>query len=192
MKTVVLSLSKEGYDILENYPKSYMTIENLFAQSTIISQSQVPVTMPHNQFRKSSRLPLLITFLVPVVSISCTGNDKVQTEVQESANNPMPSNKLQVQNPTGLTRASENGQQMRVFIDPETGEMRPPTPEEAKALDKSVPQRPLKTADELQPIKYPDGTMSIQLDERQIRHTTIKICEDGTLSTSCQTFEKSE
>jgi hypothetical protein len=59
--------------------------------------------------------------------------------VQEPAITKERPGKLQEQNPTGLTRASTYNQQMRAYIDP-TGELRALTAEEAKTLDKSVPQ----------------------------------------------------
>lgn len=120
-------------------------------------------------------------------------DESAQEAAEENSNSRPVSGNAQNLTDAGRTAPSAaSTQQMRIFMDPETGEMRSPTHQESKALNKSIPQHQLEKAGEPQPVVHLDGTISIQLDERHIKHTIVKVCKDGSLSTNCPSIEKSE
>ena len=96
---------------------------------------------------------------------------------------------------SGQPPASEG---LRVFIDPNTGKFREPTPEEAQAL---TPQRAPQTGDvrmgplapeaaPLQEIVGPGGAVGVVLDERFMVNSVVRKNPDGSLSYDCITGDK--
>src|SRR6266511_215514 len=51
----------------------------------------------------------------------------------------------------------------RAFIDPQTGQLRPPTPEEAQALSRAARAEFAQPAESLQAVVHPDGMVSVDL-----------------------------
>ncbi len=120
-------------------------------------------------------------------------NDNVNSVAVERSDKQVVSENLQAQEPAKpIVPSHESDTQMRVFIDPQTGEMRAPTREEVKTLGKPLTQRELRTTAEPEKVVHPDGTISIRMDKSQMKYKTIKVCEDGTLSANCQSLEKND
>jgi hypothetical protein len=84
---------------------------------------------------------------------------------------------------------------LRVFIDPNTGKFREPTPEEAQAL---TPRRAPQPGDmrlgpeaaPLQEIVGPGGAVGVVVDERFMVNSTVRKNPDGSLSYECITGDK--
>jgi hypothetical protein len=134
---------------------------------------------------------LLTTFIASFACVNCNMDESTQKAGEEKSNSRSMSEHAQALTDTGRTSPSdENTKQMRVFIDPETGEMRSPTHQESEALNKSIPQRQPGKTSEPQPIVHPDGSVSIQLDESHIKNTIVEVCKDGSLSANCLSIEK--
>ena len=73
---------------------------------------------------------------------------------------------------------------VRVFIDPVTGKIRPPTPDERRkaaetARDRSAHAYPL--------VIRPDGTRDVELDDAFLMSVVGKVNKDGTVSYRCVT-----
>ncbi len=76
---------------------------------------------------------------------------------------------------------------MRVFIDPQTGQLRAPTPQE-----KTSPPTPsadttkaARTQMEPKAVIRPDGTILIPLGDEHMKHKIVHVCPDGSLATRC-------
>jgi hypothetical protein len=73
---------------------------------------------------------------------------------------------------------------VRAFIDPATGQLREPTPEEAASLTRflvrafALPAAP-------QVVQYPNGMLSAQLGEEYMNDVIVRKNPDGTLSWVC-------
>lgn len=150
--------------------------------------------MNSNQFLDSPNAGFLVILMVFFVCVSCTMDDSDRTVAKEN------SNKQAVpDNPQNQTLGEQTAQsmpadkQMRVFLDPETGEMRAPTETEAKALGNADTEHDLKTTGEPQsvgqPVVQPDGTVKLKLEDRHMKHKIVTVCEDGSLATNCQSRE---
>ena len=73
---------------------------------------------------------------------------------------------------------------MRAFIDPATGQLRQPTPEEAAALHRFV-LRALTIPTTAQVVSYPNGMLSALLGDEYMNDVVVRKNPDGTLSWVC-------
>jgi hypothetical protein len=77
---------------------------------------------------------------------------------------------------------------VQVFIDPETGELRAPSPEEAAALAAEM-QRQFgvrsKSAPEPRQVTLADGTVMMELDPSLYSVSVARVLPDGTVSFDC-------
>ncbi len=156
--------------------------------------------MNSNRFLALPKVVLLVTLMVFFMCVGCTTDDsdrKVAKEkkvAQENTSTQAVSDNAQNQTVSEQSAQSNSATtQMRAFIDPETGEMRAPTDAEAKALSKAETERVLKASGEsradAQPVVHPDGTVTLELDERHMKYKRVTVCEDGTVATNCQSRE---
>ena len=73
---------------------------------------------------------------------------------------------------------------VRAFIDPVTGQLREPTPEEAAALTRFM-VRALTLPTAPQVVRHPNGMLSAQLGEEYMNDVVVRRNPDGTLSWAC-------
>ncbi len=75
---------------------------------------------------------------------------------------------------------------LRVFIDPETGRLRPPTDAEAAALSRAMVRayadRPTENAPA---VHHADGSVTMQLGTRHLMHNMARLNADGEVETFC-------
>jgi hypothetical protein len=74
---------------------------------------------------------------------------------------------------------------LRAFIDPQTGQLRTPTPEEAARLAAAVHAARLQTLSELEIVVHPDGMKSVDLKDAFLIDLVASRNPDGSLSISC-------
>lgn len=74
---------------------------------------------------------------------------------------------------------------MRVSIDPDTGELGMPTPEQQKAMDDDLREMLSRSADGLQPEVLPDGSVRVDLQGRFQSVSVASIDAAGQLHTGC-------
>ena len=74
---------------------------------------------------------------------------------------------------------------LRAFIDPQTGQLRAPTPEEAAELAAAVHAARLQTLSELEVVVHPDGMKSVDLKDAFMIDLVARRNPDGTLSIGC-------
>ncbi|MEJ7713280.1 MAG: hypothetical protein WKF84_26395 [Pyrinomonadaceae bacterium] len=73
----------------------------------------------------------------------------------------------------------------QVAIDPRTGKLRQPTPEEARALAQSMQKLLSRSSKALTVTRHPDGTESVNVKGRFLNFSMAKMNADGTTSTAC-------
>ena len=79
-----------------------------------------------------------------------------------------------------------SGNAMRVFIDPETGQLRAPTPQEkANPPAPSEITKAARTQTESKAVIRPDGTISITLGNEHMKQQVVHVCPDGSLAARC-------
>ena len=74
---------------------------------------------------------------------------------------------------------------LRAFIDPQTGQLRPPTPEEAQALARAARAEFAREAEALEAVVHPDGMVSVDLKGRFLQDFVVVRKPDGSLSFGC-------
>ena len=77
------------------------------------------------------------------------------------------------------------GPALRAFIDPETGQLRAGTPEEARALAAAAHADLARAIEALQPVVHPDGMISLDLQGLFMQNFVAVRMPDGSLSTGC-------
>ena len=75
---------------------------------------------------------------------------------------------------------------LRAFIDPQTGQLREPTPEEAAELAAAVHAARLQALSELEVVVHPDGMKSVDLKDAFMIDLVARRNPDGSLSIGCQ------
>ena len=74
---------------------------------------------------------------------------------------------------------------LRAFVDPQTGQLREPTPEEAQALSPTARLELAREIDSLETVVHPDGMMSLDLKGLFVQSVVVRKAPDGTLSMGC-------
>lgn len=74
---------------------------------------------------------------------------------------------------------------LRAFIDPQTGQLREPTPEEAAQLAATVHTSRLQALSELEIVVHPDGMKSVDLKDAFLIDLVARRNPDGSLSIGC-------
>jgi hypothetical protein len=75
----------------------------------------------------------------------------------------------------------------RAAIDPQTGRLRQPTPDEAQKLAEEMTRRLKRSPEKLTVTQQADGTEMVQLSEDYMEVIVVKLNPDGSLSTECVT-----
>ncbi len=94
-------------------------------------------------------------------------------------------------NPAGTAAAAcpaddrVGGSGFRAFIDPQTGQLRQPTPEELAVWTKTAREEFSRAVESLQPTVLPDGTVALDLQGLFMQDLVVTRRPDGSLSTQC-------
>jgi len=86
---------------------------------------------------------------------------------------------------TAKAKAPASEPAMRVFIDPQTGQLREPTPEEARALSEAVRKAAAPEPEDFEPVRHPDGMVSVDLKGAFMSHVIAQRNPDGSFSAWC-------
>ncbi len=73
----------------------------------------------------------------------------------------------------------------RAFIDPQTGQLREPTPEETQALARAAREEFAREVESLEAVVHPDGTISVDLRGLFMQDLVAVKKPDGSLSVRC-------
>jgi hypothetical protein len=133
-------------------------------------------TAPYN--KKGTRQALIAALAVLVLGFAAVTSTSAQT-----AHVGKKKNKKSVAVSNDEAGVGASGQQ--AAIDPQTGKLREPTPEEARRLSEGMKEhlKPSKTAPRV--VQLADGTLSMELTEEHLDFTVVKVNPDGTLSMEC-------
>jgi hypothetical protein len=136
------------------------------------------MTMKRNALRSVLLLAALAVFATPAAEAQktpkvCSKKAKTAVAAQPAAGPACPAD-------DGVGRAG-----FRAFIDPQTGQLRQPTPEEAQALSRAARKEFEQTVKNLQPIVHPDGTISVDLQGLFMQDLVAVKNPDGSLSIRC-------
>ncbi len=74
---------------------------------------------------------------------------------------------------------------LRAFIDPQTGQLRQPTPEEAAQLGAAAHAARIRALSELEVVVHPDGMRSVDLKDAFQTDLVARRNPDGSLSIGC-------
>ena len=74
---------------------------------------------------------------------------------------------------------------VKVAIDPKTGRLRPPTPEESRALGEALRQRFTTPSQPLQAIQAENGALALELPEEFDETAIFRTYDDGTEAIEC-------
>ncbi len=74
---------------------------------------------------------------------------------------------------------------LRAFIDPQTGQLREPTPEETQALARAAREEFARAVESLEAVVHPDGTISLDLRGLFMQDLVAAKNPDGSLSVRC-------
>ena len=77
------------------------------------------------------------------------------------------------------------GPALRAFIDPETGQLRAPSPEEARALADAARADLARAVESLEAVVHPDGMISLDLKGFFMQNVVAVRTPDGSLSMGC-------
>ena len=77
------------------------------------------------------------------------------------------------------------GASRRVFLDPQTGQLRQPTPEEAARLGAESRASRLRALADLEVVVHPDGSKSVALKDAFLVDLVARRNPDGSLSIRC-------
>ncbi|HEX2252834.1 MAG TPA: hypothetical protein VHQ65_06180 [Thermoanaerobaculia bacterium] len=89
--------------------------------------------------------------------------------------------------PSAAPEAAPEAPAMRVFLDPETGGFRPPTPEEARLMGETLREMLSRSDEGLVRRVHPDGHVSIDLQGRFMNVAIARATADGVAVFDCVT-----
>jgi hypothetical protein len=73
----------------------------------------------------------------------------------------------------------------RAFIDPQTGQLREPSPEETRALARAAREELVRAMENLEAVVHPDGMISLDLKDLFMQDLVVVKRPDGFLSMQC-------
>jgi hypothetical protein len=74
---------------------------------------------------------------------------------------------------------------LRAFIDPQTGQLRPPTPEEERAFMAALRTQAARETEALEAVVHDDGMVSMDLKGQFLQSVVMRRAPDGSLSIGC-------
>lgn len=133
-----------------------------------------------NTSKKIRRL-VLFCIIVAVFALGATAAISLRTS---QAKDPTPPPSSGQTNDTRANRSLRVGTQ-QIPLDPQTGQVRPLTQEEAQKLAAGIKQLVNQSTDGLQSVRHSDGSLSIDLQGRFQNIAVAKRDEAGKLTQSC-------
>jgi hypothetical protein len=74
---------------------------------------------------------------------------------------------------------------LRAFIDPQTGQLREPTPQEAQSLSRTAGEAFARAVESLEAVVHSDGTISVDLKDLFMQDIVAVKNIDGSISVRC-------
>ncbi len=129
-----------------------------------------------NSIRKSRRLTVIVVAAIVLLGLgTATAISRQKTEANTiGAAKPMNQNYITVK---------VGGQDIQV--DSQTGKIKPLTPQEAERMAQGLKELLNQSTEGLVQVHHPDGSVSVDLQDRFQNVTVARIDEDGNAVTSC-------
>ena len=134
------------------------------------------LSVPSDTYERSDTMAVATTRLAEAPAIPL---DRAVPAAHRAASPPRRSD----QAPVPQQRPAMAG--MVVGIDPETGELGMPTPEQLRALSESPQYQVDHSAAGLLEVHHPDGSVSVDLQGRFQEYATVRVGPDGKLIFRC-------
>lgn len=126
------------------------------------------------------RLPLLVL----IISVAFIGVAAATVVSRQHANKPAPIVPNSTQHSAGkYVTVKVAGREVQV--DPQTGQIKPLTPEEAKKMAEGLKVILNRSTEGLVQVHHPDGSVSMDLQGRFQNVAVARVESDGTLTQSC-------
>jgi len=146
-----------------------------------------------NSAKRFRRLPLLAalavaTTIVAIAAVTVISRQtvSVKEESHNQAKKPFVSQPAAVSaQPANKNYVTVKVAGQNVQIDSQTGQMKPPSPEEAQKLAAGLKQEINQTTDGLVEVKHADGSVSMDLNGHFQNVTVERRNDDGTISEAC-------
>lgn len=135
----------------------------------------------HNTANRRRRLLLLAAVAVVVAATAITVISRQRGRSAQAAN-PVAA-KAAASNTRNLVTRRVGNQDIQ--IDPQTGQIKALTPDEAKKLAEGLAPMLDNSADGLVEVQHSDGSVSMDLQGRFQQVTVARVNSDGSLETSC-------
>ncbi|HVQ39490.1 MAG TPA: hypothetical protein VMS31_18265 [Pyrinomonadaceae bacterium] len=137
---------------------------------------------PKNAAKRASRMKLTTVLvavaLLAIAAVTVASRQRASTnEAGKAEGNP------QVTEKTNYTKVKVAGQD--VEVDPQTGKIRPLTPEEAQKLAAGLKDMVNQSTEGLEQVQHEDGSVSMDLKGRFQNVTVARVNQDGSISQSC-------
>lgn len=129
------------------------------------------------------RLPALIAFAAVVLVIGAISAVSRQLVAGTQSAQPENTAASKDSNPKKYMTLKVAGQDVQV--DPQTGKLKPLSPQQAQELAAGLKKMLNKSADGLTEVQHEDGSTSMELEGRFRNVVVAREREDGTLSMSC-------
>ncbi len=129
------------------------------------------------------RPPIVVALIVAVFALGTTAAVSLRGgQARNSRNSSPQSSSAQ---PTDARANLRFGAGGPIPLDPQTGQVRPLTQDEAQRLAAGIKQLVNQSTDGLQSMKHADGSVSLDLQGRFQNLAVAKLDEDGKLIQSC-------
>ena len=145
-----------------------------------------PLKKTRNSNRKFRRLSLttlvMAIAIVAIAAITVVSRQKVRVN---EANNPKRTTVMAnaTKNQGNFMTVKVAGQDVQV--DPQTGKMKELTPEEAQKMAAGLKKMINQSSDGLVQVHHPDGTVSMDMEDRFQNVPVARVNKDGSISQSC-------
>ncbi|MGQ0761239.1 MAG: post-PEP-CTERM-1 domain-containing protein [Acidobacteriota bacterium] len=138
-------------------------------------------TSKHNVANRRRRLLFVAAFAVILVVTAITVISRQKARATETVNR-VEDKAAAAPARTFITRRVGN---QDIHINPQTGEIKPLTQEEAQKLANGLAPMLDDSADGLVQVKHADGSVSMDLEGRFQNVTVARVTADGTIEQSC-------
>ena len=132
-----------------------------------------------NSIRKSRRLTVIVVSAFVLLGLGAA--TAISRQSVESSNPPKP--RVTDKMDKNYITVKVGGQDVQV--DSQTGKIKPLTPQEAEKMAKGLKEQLNQSTDGLVQVHHPDGSVSMDLQDRFQNVTVARIDEDGNAVTSC-------
>jgi hypothetical protein len=133
------------------------------------------------QRRFSIKTFVIVGIVIAAAGVTVASRQLASSKVTKAAENPTPAVSLNSGNKYVTVKVAGR----EVQVDPQTGKIKPLTPEEAQQLADGLKTMLNKSTEGLEQVKQADGTVSMDLKGRFRNVAVARTNDDGSVEESC-------